>query len=124
MFEAETFLVIAKSGSPLDCDPSDLDAVEAKAGAKDLDRQRFEKISEIMKDFRKVCQYVSPFLSLMIFFIFLCFCVFRPANQLMVRTDVIMNDIKDSKPNSTLVPSSSNRFREIQLSSWSLTILG
>ncbi|OWZ59610.1 Gtr1/RagA G protein Gtr1 [Cryptococcus neoformans c45] len=56
MFEAETFLVIAKSGSPLDCDPSDLDAVEAKAGAKDLDRQRFEKISEIIKGFRKVCQ--------------------------------------------------------------------
>lgn len=62
MFEAETFLVIAKSGSPLDCDPSDLDAVEAKAGAKDLDRQRFEKISEIIKGFRKVCQYVSPLL--------------------------------------------------------------
>lgn len=123
MFEAETFLVIAKSGSPLDCDPSDLDAVEAKAGAKDLDRQRFEKISEIMKDFRKVCQYVSPFLSHDLF-IFLCFCVFRPANQLMARTDVITNDTKDSKPNSTLVPSSSNHFREIQLSSWSLTIRG
>ncbi|TYJ55622.1 hypothetical protein B9479_003654 [Cryptococcus floricola] len=56
LFEAETFLVIAKSGSPLDCDPSDLDQVEMKNGVKELDAQRFEKISEIIKGFRKVCQ--------------------------------------------------------------------
>jgi Ras-related GTP-binding protein A/B len=32
VFEAETFLVIAKSGSPLDADISDLDAREVKGG--------------------------------------------------------------------------------------------
>ncbi|WVQ95527.1 hypothetical protein IAU59_002624 [Kwoniella sp. CBS 9459] len=56
LFEAETFLVIAKSGSPLDCDPSDLDQVELANGAKELDQQRFEKISEIVKGFKKTCQ--------------------------------------------------------------------
>ncbi|WWD20577.1 hypothetical protein CI109_105053 [Kwoniella shandongensis] len=56
LFEAETFLVIAKSGSPLDCDTNDLDEVEVNKGAKGLDQQRFEKISEIVKGFRKICQ--------------------------------------------------------------------
>ncbi|WVN89649.1 uncharacterized protein L203_104879 [Cryptococcus depauperatus CBS 7841] len=55
-FESETFLVIAKSGSSLECDKSELDAVEVKNGADQLDPQRFEKISEIVKTFRKVCQ--------------------------------------------------------------------
>ncbi|WWC98727.1 hypothetical protein V866_005620 [Kwoniella sp. B9012] len=55
LFEADTFLVIAKSGSPLDCDPSDLDAVEIDNGARELDQQRFEKISEIVKGFKKTC---------------------------------------------------------------------
>lgn len=55
-FEAETFLVIAKSGSPLDCDPADLDDRESAEGGKQLDRRRFEKISEIIKGFRKTCQ--------------------------------------------------------------------
>ncbi|WWC92149.1 uncharacterized protein L201_007103 [Kwoniella dendrophila CBS 6074] len=55
LFEADTFLVIAKSGSPLDCDPSDLDQVEIDNGAKELDQQRFEKISEIIKGFKKTC---------------------------------------------------------------------
>jgi Ras-related GTP-binding protein A/B len=55
-FEAETFLVIAKSGSPLDCDPADLDDRESAGGGKQLDRRRFEKISEIIKGFRKTCQ--------------------------------------------------------------------
>jgi Ras-related GTP-binding protein A/B len=56
VFESETFLVIAKSGSPLDCDPSEYDAQEVANGGKDLDPQRFEKISEIVKGFRKTCQ--------------------------------------------------------------------
>lgn len=47
---------MAKSGSPIDCDPSDLDEVEVAAGVQNLDRQRFEKISEIVKSFRKTCQ--------------------------------------------------------------------
>jgi Ras-related GTP-binding protein A/B len=42
VFEAETFLAMAKSGSPIDCDPSELEEVE--------------KISEIVKSFRKTCQ--------------------------------------------------------------------
>nr|XP_019051233.1 Gtr1/RagA G protein Gtr1 [Kwoniella bestiolae CBS 10118]OCF30163.1 Gtr1/RagA G protein Gtr1 [Kwoniella bestiolae CBS 10118] len=41
LFEADTFLVIAKSGSPLD--------------SRELDQQRFEKISEIVKGFKKTC---------------------------------------------------------------------
>lgn len=56
MFEAETFLVIAKSGSPLDAEASDLDDREVKGGMKALDRKRFEKISETIKGFRKTCQ--------------------------------------------------------------------
>ena len=56
VFEAETFLVIAKSGSPLDADVSDLDAREVKGGMKALDTKRFEKISETIKGFRKTCQ--------------------------------------------------------------------
>lgn len=56
VFEAETFLVIAKSGSPLDADNSDLDDREVKGGMKALDGKRFEKISETIKGFRKTCQ--------------------------------------------------------------------
>jgi Ras-related GTP-binding protein A/B len=56
VFEAETFLVIAKSGSPLDADSSDLDDREVRGGMKALDRKRFEKISETIKGFRKTCQ--------------------------------------------------------------------
>ena len=55
-FESETFLVISKSGSPLDCDESDLDEQERTYGAQGLSKQRFEKISEIVKGFRKTCQ--------------------------------------------------------------------
>lgn len=47
---------MAKSGSPLDCDESDYDSVETTTGCGKLDRQRFEKISEIVKSFRKSCQ--------------------------------------------------------------------
>lgn len=56
MFEAETFLAMAKSGSPIDCDPSELEDIEVTRGVPHLDRQRFEKISEIVKSFRKTCQ--------------------------------------------------------------------
>ncbi|ORY29647.1 Gtr1/RagA G protein conserved region-domain-containing protein [Naematelia encephala] len=56
VFEAETFLVIAKSGSPLDSPPSEFDKQENRGGASVLDPQRFEKISEIIKGFRKTCQ--------------------------------------------------------------------
>ena len=56
LFESETFLVIAKSGSPLDSHTSELDERETQGGAKALDPQRFEKISEIVKGFRKTCQ--------------------------------------------------------------------
>jgi Ras-related GTP-binding protein A/B len=56
MFEGDTFLVMAKSGSPIDCDATDYDANEVAAGYNNLDRQRFEKISEIIKSFRKTCQ--------------------------------------------------------------------
>jgi Ras-related GTP-binding protein A/B len=56
LFEAETFLVIAKSGSPLDSHASELDERELDGGARALDLQRFEKISEIVKGFRKTCQ--------------------------------------------------------------------
>jgi Ras-related GTP-binding protein A/B len=56
VFEAETFLIIAKSGSPLDADSSDLDAREVKGGMRALDRKRFEKISDTIKGFRKTCQ--------------------------------------------------------------------
>lgn len=55
-FESETFLIMAKSGSPLDSDASDADAVEAAKGVPRLDPERFEKISEIVKSFRKTCQ--------------------------------------------------------------------
>jgi Ras-related GTP-binding protein A/B len=56
VFEAETFLIIAKSGSPLDADSFDLDAREVKGGMRALDRKRFEKISDTIKGFRKTCQ--------------------------------------------------------------------
>ncbi|KAK1922974.1 Gtr1/RagA G protein conserved region-domain-containing protein [Papiliotrema laurentii] len=56
VFEAETFLVIAKSGSPLDSPVSDMDEREKEYGAQALDRKRFEKISETIKSFRKTCQ--------------------------------------------------------------------
>lgn len=59
IFETATFLVIAKSGSPVDCDPSEMDAHEVARGAKRLDSQRFEKISEIIKGFRKTCQRIG-----------------------------------------------------------------
>jgi hypothetical protein len=58
VFETETFLVIAKSGSPLDCDLDDLDEKEKAGGIAELDRQRFEKMSDIIKGFRKTCMYV------------------------------------------------------------------
>lgn len=48
--------MIAKSGSPLDADVSDLDVREVKGGMKALDTKRFEKISETIKGFRKTCQ--------------------------------------------------------------------
>lgn len=51
--------MIAKSGSPLDAHPSEMDPSEVRGGAKTLDGQRFEKISEIVKGFRKTCQYAS-----------------------------------------------------------------
>jgi Ras-related GTP-binding protein A/B len=55
LFEAQTFLVIAKSGSPVDCDETEFDEVERQGGVNWLDRQRFEKISEIVKKFRTTC---------------------------------------------------------------------
>lgn len=54
-FEGETFLVMAKSGSPLDCDATDYDGVEVARGYNRLSRERFEKICEIVKHFRKTC---------------------------------------------------------------------
>lgn len=48
--------MIAKSGTPLDTDSADLDETEKRTGIARLDRQRFEKISEIVKGFRKTCQ--------------------------------------------------------------------
>lgn len=56
VFEAETFLTMAKSGSPLDADPADYEPAEVSRGYGKLDRQRFEKISDIVKSFRKTCQ--------------------------------------------------------------------
>ncbi|BEI93414.1 uncharacterized protein CcaverHIS019_0510420 [Cutaneotrichosporon cavernicola] len=56
LFEAETFLAMGKSGSPIDCEPSELEEIEVDRGVPGLDRQRFEKISEIVKSFRKTCQ--------------------------------------------------------------------
>lgn len=55
-FESETFLVMAKSGSPLDAEASEADDAERAKGVARLDEQRFEKISEIVKSFRKTCQ--------------------------------------------------------------------
>lgn len=55
-FESETFLIMAKSGSPLDSDASEADDVERAKGVPKLDPERFEKISEIVKSFRKTCQ--------------------------------------------------------------------
>lgn len=55
-FESETFLIMAKSGSPLDSDASEADEVERAQGIPHLDPERFEKISEIVKSFRKTCQ--------------------------------------------------------------------
>jgi Ras-related GTP-binding protein A/B len=56
MFEGDTFLVMAKSGSPLDCETCDFDDTEVALGYNQLDKQRFEKISELIKSFRKTCQ--------------------------------------------------------------------
>lgn len=56
VFEAETFLVMAKSGSPLDAEVEEYDSIEIANGVANLDRDRFEKISEIVKRFRKTCQ--------------------------------------------------------------------
>jgi Ras-related GTP-binding protein A/B len=58
LFETETFLVIAKSGTAVDTQPEDMDEVEQKYGASVLDVKRFEKISEIVKGFKKTCLYV------------------------------------------------------------------
>lgn len=49
-------MVIAKSGSVLDSDTSEMDDREKEYGAQELDRKRFEKISETIKGFRKTCQ--------------------------------------------------------------------
>jgi hypothetical protein len=56
VFEGETFLVMAKSGSPLDAAELELDEWESERGVGRLDRQRFEKVSEIIKSFRRTCQ--------------------------------------------------------------------
>jgi Ras-related GTP-binding protein A/B len=91
LFERQTFLVLAKSGSGLDADPDldpgagtkktlgisgaaedeeknkvkakavmmdveGLDEVEIANGARGLERKRFEKISEVVKGFRRTCQ--------------------------------------------------------------------
>jgi Ras-related GTP-binding protein A/B len=93
LFERQTFLVLAKSGSGLDADPDldpgastgtnktlgntgsaedeeknkvkakavmmdveGLDEVEIDNGARGLERKRFEKISEVVKGFRRTCQ--------------------------------------------------------------------
>jgi Ras-related GTP-binding protein A/B len=74
LFERQTFLVLAKSGSGLDADPEKgsgllmgeededvdgsggFDEVELRGGAKGLERKRFEKISEVVKGFRTTCQ--------------------------------------------------------------------
>ncbi|WOO78773.1 Ras-related GTP-binding protein A [Vanrija pseudolonga] len=56
VFEGETFLVMAKSGSPLDAAEVELDEWESERGVGRLDRQRFEKVSEIIKSFRRTCQ--------------------------------------------------------------------
>lgn len=55
-FETETFLVIAKSGTPVDTPVDELDHAEKKGGVDKLGVKRFEKISEIVKGFRKTCQ--------------------------------------------------------------------
>lgn len=55
LFERQTFLVLAKSGSEIDADEDELDKVEIQGGVKGLDRKRFEKVSEIIKGFRLDC---------------------------------------------------------------------
>lgn len=55
LFERQTFLVLAKSGSEIDADEDELDGVEVRGGVKGLDRKRFEKVSEIIKGFRLDC---------------------------------------------------------------------
>ena len=57
-FETETFLVISKSGSTLDSEESELDEREEEYNAQGLSLQRFERISEMVKGFRKTCQCV------------------------------------------------------------------
>lgn len=59
LFEAQTFLVLAKSGSELDCDADQLTPYEKAAGARGLDAKRFEKVSDIVKEFRHTCRWVS-----------------------------------------------------------------
>jgi len=56
VFEAETFLIIAKSGSPLDANMADFDDRETRGGMRSLDQKRFEKISDTIKAFRRTCQ--------------------------------------------------------------------
>lgn len=85
LFERQTFLVLAKSGSGLDADPGlskadsssqtgntssagkstnsqsmldlgGLDQVEILGGARGLEKKRFEKFSEVIKAFRRTCQ--------------------------------------------------------------------
>lgn len=56
VFEADTFLVMAKSGSPLSSEVEEYDSTEKEQGLSTLDPDRFEKISEIVKRFRKTCQ--------------------------------------------------------------------
>jgi Ras-related GTP-binding protein A/B len=56
LFESQTFLVLAKSGSELDCDESELEQYERLGGAAGFNRKRFEKISEIVKEFRHTCR--------------------------------------------------------------------
>lgn len=55
LFERQTFLVLAKSGSEIDADEDELDEAEVQGGVKGLDRKRFEKVSEIIKGFRLDC---------------------------------------------------------------------
>ncbi|KAL7422705.1 GTP-binding protein gtr1 [Cryptotrichosporon argae] len=56
LFESETFLIMAKSGSALGAEAQEFDAREVASGVGALDAKRFEKISEIVKGFRKTCQ--------------------------------------------------------------------
>jgi len=64
LFESQTFLVLAKSGSDLDCDETELEEYERLGGAVGFNRKRFEKISEIVKEFRHTCRRtMEPFVN-------------------------------------------------------------